>query len=301
MNKIWAAYTKLHIAVLLAGLTAILGDLIQLSAIMLVWWRVLITSFSLLFFIGFGRSLRKIPRSLILKYMGIGVIIALHWLAFFGSIKYANASIALICMATTALFTAFTEPFITKRPIQWYEIVLGLLMIPGMILIVNNTDISMKMGIWIGILSAFLASTFAIFNKMLINEADPYTITFLELGSGWLFLCICLPFYFWSTEAAIFWPSTSDFIYLLILALVCTTLANILSLSALKYISAFATNLAYNLEPIYGITLAWLILNENEELTPGFYWGCAIIIFAVFSYPLIKKYFTRKQLDLKKE
>lgn len=301
MNKIWAAYTKLHIAVLLAGLTAILGDLIQLSAIMLVWWRVLITSFSLLFFIGFGRSLKEIPRALIFKYMGIGVIIALHWLAFFGSIKYANASIALICMATTALFTAFTEPLITKRSIQWYEIVLGLLMIPGMILIVNNTDISMKMGIWIGILSAFLASTFAILNKMLINEADPYTITFLELGSGWLFLCICLPFYFWSTEAAVFWPSTSDFIYLLILALVCTTLANILSLSALKYISAFATNLAYNLEPIYGITLAWLILNENEELSPGFYWGCAIIIFAVFSYPMIKKYFTRKNLDLDKE
>lgn len=299
MNKIWAAYTKLHIAVLLAGLTAILGDLIQLSAIVLVWWRVLITSFSLLFFIGFGRALHKIPKALILKYMGIGVIIAIHWLAFFGSIKYANASIALICMATTSLFTAFTEPFITKRPIYWYEILLGVLMIPGMILIVNNTDISMQLGLWIGVLSAFLASTFAILNKILINEADPYTITFLELGSGWLFLSICLPFYFWNVDMALFWPSPSDWIYLVILALACTTLANILSLSALKHITAFATNLAYNLEPIYGIALAWLILNENEELSPGFYWGCAIIIFAVFSYPLIKRYERKRTISHK--
>ncbi len=290
MTNTQKAYLKLHLAVLLAGLTAILGDLIQLSAIVLVWWRVFITSLSLLPFIRFGYRLKTIPRSLIFKYMGIGVIIALHWMAFFGAIKYANASIALICMAMTSFFTALIEPLITRRPIRNYEIILSLLVIPGMVLIVNSTDLSMKLGIWIGLLSTLLASIFVIFNKILIHKADPMSITFLELGSGCLFLALLLPFYFQSDSLASFWPSMQDFQYLLVLALLCTTLANILGLQALKHIPAFVSNLAYNLEPVYGIILAWLVLNENKELSSGFYWGCLIIILAVFSYPFLKKY-----------
>jgi drug/metabolite transporter (DMT)-like permease len=295
MNKIQAAYLKLHIAVLLAGLTAILGDLIELSAIVLVWWRVGITAISMLFFIRFGRSLKAIPRKLILQYMGIGGLIALHWITFFGAIKYSNASITLICMATTSFFTAFIEPLITKRPIKTYEIALSLLVIPGMILIVNSTALTMKLGIWIGLLSALLASLFVILNKILIHKADPMTITFLELGSGCLMISLILPFYFWNTTTAVFWPTGTDLIYLLILALLCTTLANVLGLSALKHIPAFVSNLAYNLEPVYGIILAWLVLNENKELSPGFYWGCLIIILAVFSYPILRRRFETHQ------
>lgn len=288
MNQVRGAYLKIHIAVLLAGLTAILGDLIQLSAIVLVWWRVFITAISLLFFIRFGKTLKNIPRPLILKYMGIGVLIALHWIAFFGSIKYANASIALICMATTSFFTALIEPLVTRRPIRTYEIILSLLVIPGMILIVNSTEISMKLGIWIGLLAALLASIFVIFNKILISKADPMSITFIELGSGCLMISLILPFYFWSQETAVFWPAWTDFGYLLILAIFCTTIANVIALQALKHISAFISNLAYNLEPVYGIILAWVVLNEHKELTSNFYWGCLIIILAVFSYPILK-------------
>jgi drug/metabolite transporter (DMT)-like permease len=293
MNKVQASYLKIHIAVLLAGLTAILGDLIQLSAIVLVWWRVLITAISLLFFIRFGKTLKAIPRTLILQYMGIGALISLHWIAFFGAIKYANASIAVICMATTSFFTAFIEPLITKRSIKSYEIILSLLVIPGMILIVNSTELTMKLGIWIGLLAALLASLFVILNKILIHKADPMTITFLELGSGCLMISLILPFYFWNTEAAIFWPSWMDLGYLMILALLCTTIANVLGLSALKHLPAFVSNLAYNMEPVYGIILAWLILNENQELSPGFYGGCLIIILAVFSYPILKRKFEK--------
>ena len=293
MNKVQVAYLKLHIAVLLAGLTAILGDLIQLSALVLVWWRVFITCISLLYFIQFGQNLKAIPKPLILKYMGIGALIAFHWIAFFGAIKYANASIALICMATTSFFTAFIEPLITKRPIRSYEIMLSLLIIPGMMLIVNNTELSMLPGIWIGLLAAILVSLFVVLNKTLIHESDPMTITFLELGSGCLMISLILPFYFWNNEAAVFWPDWTDLGYLMILALLCTTVANVLGLSALKHIPSFVCNLAYNLEPVYGIILAWLILNENKELNAGFYWGCVIIILAVFSYPILRKKFEK--------
>lgn len=291
LNPTRRAYLELHIAVLLFGLTAILGDLIQLTAPVLVWWRVLITSVSLLFLIRFGARIKHLPRDLILKFMGIGWIVALHWILFFGAIKYSNASICLVCMATASSFTAILEPLMLKQPIKLYEIILGLAIIPGMVLIVNSTELSMMAGIWMGLLSALLAAIFAILNKKLIDKADPMDITFLELGSGWILISLCLPIYYAYFPEENFIPSLMDFIYLIVLALLCTTLAYSLALRALKFLSAFASNLVVNLEPVYGIILAWVVLNENEELDANFYWGCIIILAVVFSYPFIKKKF----------
>lgn len=295
MNNTQKAYLQLHIAVLLYGFTAILGDLIQLSALVLVWWRVFITSISLLFLIQFGRNIRKLPKALILKYMGIGILVGVHWICFFGAIKYSNASITLVCLATTSFFTAFLEPMILKQKIKSYEILLGLLIIPGMMLVVNNTDISMQLGIWIGLLSAFLASLFSSLNKKLVDDADPMSITFLELGSAWLFISLIMPFFFMNNEVA-FMPSGSDWLYLMVLSLLCTTFAYVISLDALRHISAFAATLTINLEPVYGIILAWLILKENEELNMGFYLGCGLILAAVFSYPFVKSKFEKQKL-----
>ena len=291
MQPIKRAYTELHIAVLLFGLTAILGDLISLTALILVWWRVLLTSFSLLFLVNLPKLLRSLPNKLILQYMGIGVIVALHWIAFYGSIKLSNASICLVCMATTSFFTAILEPMILGGRIKAYELALGLFIIPGMALIVSSTDLSMKMGIWVGLLSAFLAAIFAILNKKLVNEAEPMGITLIELGSGWIFISLVLPFYFTMEKQVSFWPTNMDWIYLIVLALLCTTLAYTLALRALKHLSAFASNLTVNLEPVYGIALAWIFLNDSEELTIGFYIGVLIILLAVFSYPFLKSKF----------
>ncbi|MFK7806608.1 MAG: DMT family transporter [Saprospiraceae bacterium] len=292
MDKVKKAYLELHIAVLLFGFTAILGDLISLSALVLVWWRMLITSVSLMFLIKFGKRLRMIPTRLLLQYMAIGAIVALHWTCFFGAVKFSNASICLVCMSTTSFFASILEPIMIRdKKFEWHELGLGLIIIPAMALIVSTTDLSMKMGIWIGLLSALLAAVFSIWNKILINkyETGPLEITFVELGSGWLFLSLLLPFYITFEEQILFWPSSSDVGYLLILALLCTTLAYVLSLRALKYISAFASALTINLEPVYGIILAWLILQENKELDTSFYIGGAVIIFAVLSYPLITR------------
>ncbi|MFK8101809.1 MAG: DMT family transporter [Saprospiraceae bacterium] len=290
------AYLELHFAVLLFGLTAILGDLIHLSALLIVWWRVLITCISLFFLIRFGKFLREIPRKIVLQFMGIGVLVALHWLCFFGAVKYSNASICLVCMATTSFFTSFLEPLLLQQRIKWYEILLGLLIIPGMVLVVNNTELSMMAGIAVGLLSAFLAAVFSILNKKMVDQADPMSITFLELGSAWLFLSLLLPFYFYYNPEASFLPNQTDLGYLAILALLCTTLAYVLSLRALKHISAFASNLTINLEPVYGILLAYFILQENEELSNGFYYGVCIILIAVFSYPFLTRLFENKDM-----
>ncbi len=298
MNPEKRAYLELHIAVFLFGFTAILGDLIQLSALVMVWWRVLITSLSLLFLIRVGNIFRTFPQAAIRRFMGIGVLVALHWVAFYGAIKLSNASITLICMATTSFFTSLIEPVIMKQKVRWYELLLGLVIIPGMGLIVGSTDASMNLGIIVGLASALLAALFATLNKKYIRQSHEMSITFLELGSAWLFLCLVLPVYILisAQPVQILPASLRDWGYLIVLALLCTTLAYVLALRALNHLTAFASNLTVNLEPVYGILLAWVLLRENEELNAGFYLGGAVILLAVFSYPLIRRWRRRRGL-----
>lgn len=296
MNATKRAYVQLHIAVFLWGFTAILGDLIQLSALSLVWWRVFITSISILFLIKGGAALKKLSWKVILQFAFVGALTGLHWLTFFGAIKLSNASITLVCMATCALFTAVIEPLILRTPFKWWEIMLGFLVVPGMALVVDNVDSSMHAGIWVGLSSAFLATIFNILNKKWIANAEPYSITFIEMTSAWVVLSLILPFFFQTDPAATILPSLNDFGLLLILALGCTTFTWILSLRALEHLSAFAATLTVNLEPVYGIFLAILILNEHKELSPGFYWGVLLILLVVFSYPFLNKVMKNKSL-----
>lgn len=287
------AYIYIHIAVMLFGFTAILGGLIELPAVMIVWWRVLITSLSLVFFINFGRKVVQLPKALILKYLFIGIIIGLHWVTFYGAIKLSNASITLICMSTTSLFTSVLEPMIVRTRFKPHELFIGLLIVPAMILIVSDLDASFNLGVSIGIVSALLAAIFSSLNKVYINKADAYTITFIELSGAWLFLSILLAvMHIIGVFEGPYLPvSGMDVVWIVILALLCTTLAQILTLKALKELSTYATNLVINLEPIYGILLAALILHDYKDLNPSFYIGASVILGSVMIYPrLSKKY-----------
>lgn len=284
----------MHIAVLLFGFTAILGDLIQLSAIMIVWWRVLLTSVALLFFIQFGQKLREIPRRQVLSYVLIGMLIALHWICFYGSVKLSNASICLICMSTTSLFTSVIEPLFLKTKIKKIEILLGLCIIPSMIFIVHHLDLKYMFGVYVGLLSALLAAIFSVLNKKNISGGEPFNISFIEMSSAFVFISIILGVLFAtpSIDTKIIPEQVTDWLYLLIMALLCTCLAHVLTLKALKHISAFASNLVINLEPVYGILLSIVLLKEHHELNVQFYIGAIIIITTVFVYPFIqKKYF----------
>ncbi len=284
------AYAELHLAVFLWGFTAILGDLISLNAVTLVWWRVLLTSLSLLAFVRAGKIIKDLGLRQVLIFAGLGCIVALHWATFYGAIKLANASVGLICMATTSLFSSIVEPWITGRKFLWYELLLGAFILPGIWLIVDGVDPSMTTGILVGLLSALLVAIFSSFNKRYVDKADPFRITFIELSAGTLFLTPFLPF-----MPGSFMPTAMDWVYLVILAVLCTTFTNYLFLRVLKKLSAFAANLTINLEPVYGIALAYFILNDAEELTPSFYWGTGLILVAVFGYAGLKRYFRLKK------
>lgn len=297
MTPTQRSYAELHLAVFLFGFTAILGDLISLPALSLVWWRVFFASLSFFFLLPVIKLFRTTQRKILLQYMGIGLLVALHWICFFGAIKLANPSIVLVCMATTSFFTSLVEPLFSRKKIKAYEILLGLLIIPGMVLIVKGAEIGMLPGIAVGLIAALMAALFATLNKLLVGNLEEKSVSFLELGSAWLFLSIVLPFYFFFSEegpSISFWPQGPDWLYLIVLALLCTTLAYVLALRSLRHLSAFASNLTVNLEPVYGIILAYFLLDDKQELGSHFYWGALLILLSVFAYPILRRWNKRK-------
>ncbi|MBK7341924.1 MAG: EamA family transporter [Saprospiraceae bacterium] len=289
MDPTRRAWMEMHLAVLCFGFTAILGAWISLSALSLVWWRVLLTSLSLMLLLrGFG-SLRRMPIRLMMSYAGIGVLVAIHWVAFYGAIKLSNASITLVCMATTSLFTAFLEPLFTRQRLRGVEVVLGLMMVPGMILVIRHIEPGHWYGVLAGLAAALLASIFSILNKQLVSRASEMEITLLELGSALDLFVSGTGGLSLAGITFVIEPAPTDWLWLIVLALVCTTLAYILALRALRHLSAFASNLTINLEPVYGIILAIVLLGEHHELDLYFYLGVAMILGAVLLYPWLKR------------
>lgn len=275
------ALIQLHVAVFLAGFTGILGKLIDLNEGLLVWYRMLITVITLAVILGFQKEIKKLPWIDILKVVGVGGVVALHWVTFYGSIKYSNVSIALVCFSSIGFFTAIFEPLILKRRFEWRELALGLLCIAGIYLIFNFNP-QYKTGIIIGLISALLAVCFSILNKSFVARIPVKTITFYEMGGGWLVLTLIMPFYMKLFPTDYIFPTFDDWIWLLILAWLCTVWAVMLQLSSLRKLSTFTSNLTYNLEPVYGILLAFIIFKENENLSSGFYYGLALILLSVF-------------------
>ena len=274
------AFIQLHIAVFLAGFTAILGKLITLHEGMLVWFRMLITAVTLAILLLLKKKLQKLPLKNTLQLFGVGGVVALHWVSFYGSIRYSNVSVSLTCLSAIGFFTAFLDPLITGRRIDAAEVFLGALAITGIYLIFDFYP-QYKLGILFGIISALLASLFPIFNKGFLKHHAATTVTLYEMAGGFVVLTFILPFYLKLFPATYYLPTASDWMWLLILAWVCTVFTFILALNALKKISPFTANLAYNLEPVYGIILAFVIFNENKYLSAGFYYGLGLILLAV--------------------
>ena len=274
------ALVQLHIAVFLAGFTAILGKLIGLNEGLLVWYRLLITVITLFIILYLKKQLVSISGKDALRFFGVGTIVAMHWVLFYGSVKYANASVALVCFSATGFFTALAEPLIRKKRLAAAEVTLGLLAIAG-IYIIFDFHPQYKLGIALGLLSAMGSATFPIFNVVLLKRFTPQTVTLYELGGGLVALTFIVPLYLIKFPATYFLPTASDWLWLLILGWLCTVLSFNLQLNALKKVSAFTANLTYNMEPVYGICLAFIFFKENESLKSQFYIGVGLILLAV--------------------
>lgn len=283
------AFFQLHIAVFLAGFTGILGRLITLNEGMIVWYRMSITAITMWILFGLMKRIKKIPMIDVIKISSVGFIAALHWITFYGSIKYGNVSVALVCFSAISFFTALFEPVILKKRINWKELVLGLFTLSG-IYIIFHFDTQYKTAIILGIVSAILAALFPIFNREFLKRTNVETMLIWQQTGGVLIWTLIIPFYLrrFPTENLI--PGLVDWAWLLVLAWFCSVLAFQLSGYALKKLSAFTVNLSYNLEPVYGIILAFIVYKENQFLSKWFYVGFGIIAIAliIHVYLLVK-------------
>jgi drug/metabolite transporter (DMT)-like permease len=284
----------MHFCVFLWGFTAILGRLITLDALPLVWWRMGLVAFAFFLIPQFWSGVAKLSGRMIAIYAGIGGLVAMHWFAFYGAINLSNASVAVTCMALAPVFVAFVEPLFAGSRFHVRDVVLGLAVIPGVALIVGGTPVGMRAGIAMGVLAALLVSFFSSLNKRFIEKGEALAVTGIEMASGTATLMIIAPF--WMSESLFELPARSDMVYLLVLSLVCTALPFALALVALRHLSVFAATLAVNMEPVYAVLLAIVILGEQRELTPMFYAGVAIIFVIVFGHPVLVRTFGSKPL-----
>ncbi|MES1220738.1 MAG: DMT family transporter [Bacteroidota bacterium] len=271
------AFLQLHLAVFLAGFTGILGRLITLNEGLLVWYRLLISSVTMWVLYLLMKRIQKISTKDILQITGIGFIAAIHWVTFYGSIKNSNVSVGLVCFSSVGFFTAVFEPLIFKRRLNKAELLLGVFVMLG-IYIIFQFDTQYKAGIIMGIISAMLGSLFPIYNKVLLKRVNVETLMTWELTAGFAVLSILLPFYLHRFPSPVFLPDWRNFLWLLFLSWICSVWAFRLSGNALKKLSAFTVNLTYNLEPVYGILLAFVVYHENKSLSRWFYVGFAIIM-----------------------
>lgn len=290
------AFLQLHLAVFLAGFTGVLGRLITINEALLVWYRMFFSALILLVISMFTKKIKLLHWKEMLPLIGIGGIIALHWVSFYGSIKYANISVALVCFSSVGFFSSFLDPWISNRKIIITEVLLGLMVMLGVYLIFHF-DQHFRTGILFGIISAFLATLFPILNKRFVGKHGADTITFYEIGGGWMVLNLVVPIYLHYTPVQSYLPNAKDLLWLLFLSLFCTVLAFNMSVRALSRISPFTVNLSFNLEPVYGILLAFLIYNEHKMLGPSFYAGISIIILTVVLQTLKVWRDSKTQLD----
>jgi drug/metabolite transporter (DMT)-like permease len=290
-SDITKAYVQMHLSIILWGATAVLGKSIDLSEGMLVWYRMIITTLSLFAFIFFTGASFRVSGKNFMALFGIGVLLMVHWLFFYGAIKYSNVSTTLSLFSSTTLFTALIEPVITKKKFNRAELIYSFIAIAGIVIIFRSDINAYTTGIILAILAAFVGAFYNILNKAIVNKVSSEVISFYELLSGLFALTLFLPIYINIFHPVKLIPNSLDWGLLFVLAVFCTHFPLVLSLNALKHLSAFTLNLSINLEPVYGIALAFFIFGEHKHLSNGFFVGTALIMLSV----VLHSYFTSRK------
>lgn len=291
-------YLTLHFIVLIWGFTAILGLLIDIPSVEVVFFRTFIASIGLWVVLKFWKRSLKIPsKKDFLIILGTGALIAIHWILFFLSARISNASVCLAGMATCSLWTSLIEPVSQGRKIKGFEVLLSIIAFIG-IGVIFNVEFDYLSGLLTAVLSAFIASVFTVINGRLTKTYDPYVITFYEMVGACLATVMFFPIYrTYFVDTLSLNPTAQDWVYLGLLAIVCTVYAYSISVELMKRLSAFSINLVVNLEPVYGIILALIIFGDSEEMSPGFYLGTLLILTSVLLYPLLNRRYKKKALS----
>ncbi len=296
------AFLQLHLAILLASCSGIFGNLISLDPVLITGYRMLLASVMLLLLlvIKYGRIIVDKSNRHILW---LGVLLAFHWVFFYGSIKYANVSVGVVCFCLSGFFTALVSPLVNRKRISWVELLLSSLTLVG-ILLIFHFDASFRTGIVLGIISSLLFALYATLNERVNQSGQVIKTTALQMVGGTLAMGLLLPFYRAGKSSLSLLPTSEDFVFLFLLALGCTVCMCLLLNRAQKVISAFTVSLSFNLEPVYSILLAVLLFDEDKMLGTAFYIGLILIVLSLVLQMVYQKWsFTKSSIvkSVKKE
>ncbi len=291
-------YLKLHFLVFLWGFTAVLGKLVSIPSVEMVFYRTLLAAAGMALLILIVKGTFKVSKTDLLKIVLTGGVVAIHWLTFFGAGRVSNPSTSLVGFATCSFWAALIEPMMKRRKIQALEIGLGIIVLIGLY-IIFSFDFQYPLGLLLGIISGLTAALFSVINSKLVNRVHAHTITFYEMAGACLFVFLFFPIYTmtWADGGSLnLAATTNDWIYIALMAWVCSVYAYSVSINLTKKLSVFFIQLALNLEPIYGIVLALLVFGQREVMGINFYIGTAIILSAVVLYPILKKRLDKNQI-----
>lgn len=294
---------QLHLAVFIWGFTGILGKAISLTAFVIVWYRMLIAFVILGCIITIRKEWQRMSKKDLMKLSGIGCLFAVHWISFFASVKYANASVGMICLATSGIFTVLLSSLLKRERINLNELLIGFVALAGVFCIYALQPPGSKsgyfknygLGVMLGILASFISALFTVFNKPLTQRYTFRTLVFYEMLSGFICICIASAWFIHKNPDALLLPQGYDYLWLLLLGYCCTVWGQSLAMNSLKYLSPFTVTLTVNLEPVYGIIIAFIIYQENKQLGYGFYIGVALIFISIVLNSLLV-YFQKKRL-----
>lgn len=289
-------YIILHCVIFIWGFTGIMGKLIEADEFLIVLYRVLIAFVSLFAFMLFLKKDRRIlSAKTTWQTLGVGILVALHWFTFYTSIKLSTASLAIICLSTASLHVAWIEPLVMKRKFRWSEMVIGLVIIGGIFLIVKDSSSTAEYeAIVYGLFSALFAALFSSFNGKLATKEKASKITLYEMFSGLITMLILIGFT-QDVSLEYFVVSWNDVWWLLFLGIICTSVAFLLTVEVTKHLGAFTVAMSINMEPIYTLGIAAVLLSENKELSLTFYLGAAIIVAAIFMNGFLNKKRRKRQ------
>lgn len=290
MKPLRQDFIRLHVIVILFGFTGILGKLISIPAVEMVFYRTLLAGLGMGVVMVFARRSAHVSTRDGIALVLTGGLVAIHWLAFFVSGRVANVSVSLVGFATASFWTALLEPAFTRTRVNWFELLLGVFVLAGL-LIIFGSDFHYSVGLWIGIASGLTCAIFALINAKLVQRVEPFTITFYEMIGAAIAIACFFPAYqrYWAPGHQLhLQPTLADWLWILVLAWLCTVYAYSASVDLFKRISVFLFQLTLNLEPVYGILMALVIFGEAERMNTSFYVGAFVIFCAVVAYPFVK-------------
>lgn len=282
------SYLHLHFLVLIWGFTAIVGLMVSVSPIALVFYRTFLAGLGLAVVMLVRKKKFDVTGADLRRMFFVGCILSSHWILFFAAARVSTASVCLAGMATTSLWTSLIEPLVNRRPIKPLEVGLGILAFAGLY-VVFRFEFDHALGLGLALASALLAAMFTVANSRLVQRIDAFTITFYEMVGASIFSLLFLivaESQGWTNNMPV-WPKGQDWIWILFLAWICTVYASTMATQLMKQFSAYLINLTINLEPVYGIALAFFYFGEKERMTQGFYMGTILILLAVLLYPIL--------------